>query len=160
MKNKIKLLSILIAFGALGCQRQNTETLSGLFNYFKTAAKKNDENKLKEMTIDYVVRKPKINLQEAIIKGVKEYREKGDFAYSEQAIKTLITKHISDFKNISEEELQQIKAEFGFEQHPQLSQLKSDDVWRLDIPPTKVVALRIDGAFRLFYWRDLTSLAH
>lgn len=139
-------------------QTKLDKALGQFFEQIRRAAHAKDSALLQSFTIDFIVRKPKINLGEGIVKGILEERPSGDFAYTESALRRLSRHYTKQFKAVSAEEFAQIAKEFHFGEHPQLQQLQATDVFRLDIAPTKVVVLRLNGVYKLFYWRDLPQL--
>ena len=155
--NRHTFLFIFLGIFLFSC-RTTTESLPHLFSDFRTAAKKGDEAALRRLTLDFTVRKPKLNLQEGIVKGVLTQREKGDFAYSDAAIQCLRKEYLSKFQPISEDEFQKIAEDYKFSENPQLQKLRASDVLRIEQGIAKVVVLHLEDGYKLFYWRDLNAL--
>jgi len=132
--------------------------LGRLFGSLQQAAKNNNEKQLRRLTIAYVVGKPLLNLQEGIVQGILSRHEKGDFAYSDSALRRLRREGLSRFEPITEAEWEQMNLDFRFGSDPVLYPLQARDVLRFEQAPAVVVVFRFGGRLRLFYWRDLPVL--
>jgi len=153
---KIIISFLTLALFMSACAKKIT-TATAFFKEFQQAAVQKDEKKLRQLTVSYTLKKPKIDLQDAIVLGIQQERPIQDFAYSDAALSILVNDHLDKFEPIDAATFIEVQEEFGFAEHPSFKKLTKDDILVFDYNDVYIILFKIDGSLKLFFWEDLTS---
>lgn len=107
-----------------------------------------------------------INVQQAVIEGIRLQTERYDFAYSDAAISELLNHHIDKFRALSPTEVQ--KMDDLFKYAPSLLAIAKKnpaDFLMFDFqanqvcgPGTAILLVKQANAYQLIFWEDLNCL--
>ena len=102
------------------------------------------------------------NVQDFIIKGVKENKKTGDFAYSNLALKEIVEKYLYKIQPLESKHVKELflsRDNFGLD--PLLKQIalsKPNDIMMFDYKGVHTLIVKIDGEYKLLFWERMNRI--
>ena len=166
----MKQILLMIALVALvGCGKKdsvesgNDNSPAGLLKKIHSLAQKEDYDKLKDCIFPFPDHDQGLQeLPNMLIKGVKEKKIGGDFAYTHKALKTLIDNHLEELKPAAGRVLEWCLpgGDFGDDKRvAEIAKTRPQDITMFDFEGVHILIIKFEGEHKLLFWENLTKLS-
>jgi len=121
-------------------------------------AQKEDYDKLKDCIFPFSNQK----LPNMLIKGIKEKKIGGDFAYTHKALKTLIDNHLRELKPAAGIWLEWCLPDDSFGEDKRVAEIaktRPQDIAMFDFKGVHILIIKFEGEHKLIFWERLTYLS-
>ena len=164
-----RLLILLLLIGIAGCgsdaEKKNTNTAApnentpaGLFKKIYALAQEEDYEKLQECIFPHSEQ----DLPDMMLRGIKEQKGQGDFAYSHKALKLLIDNHLDKLKPAASDVLEACmpNGDFGGDERiAKIAETRPQDITMFDFERVHILIIKFEGEHKLIFWENLTNLS-
>jgi len=131
---------------------------AGLLKKIHSLAQKEDYDKLKDCIFPFSNQK----LPNMLIKGIKEKKIGGDFAYTHKALKTLIDNHLGELKPAAGIWLEWCLPGGSFGEDKRVAEIaktRPQDITMFDFKGVHILIIKFEGEHKLIFWERLTNLS-
>lgn len=152
-----KLFVITLALAPLWSTAQQSKPMvEAFFLALKNAVNRQDTATLRQLVYPFrdEVEDMQAGLIGSMLKGAPQQR--GDGAFSNHALDTLIAHHLSEIKPISDNLYAQLSDDRFF--GAVISSYKQKYVWVMDFYDVHIILLEKDGNLQLLFWENLNNL--
>jgi len=137
---------------------------AGLLKKIHSLAQKEDYDKLKDCIFPFSdqVRRRVAALPSHLIKGIKEKKIGGDFAYTHKALKTLTDNHLDKLKPAADWFLKECMPDGDFgedERIAKIAKTRPQDITMFDFERVHILIIKFEGEHKLIFWENLTDLS-
>ena len=150
---------MIAAVVLVGCGKKDNSP-SGLLKKIHSLAQKEDYDKLKDCIFPFSAK----GLPSLLIKGIKERKIGGDFAYTHKALKTLIENLLGELKPAAGKALEYCVREGGggFGEDKRVAEIaknRPQDITMFDFGHANILIIKFEGEHKLLFWENLTRLS-